>query len=63
MNSILSVKIYWMDFFCEFSDARQRLEIWTLYLVLILMYMDGIEQSVNEVWHSFWLVKLKTTFG
>jgi hypothetical protein len=49
-----------MDLYCEIHDGRQGLEMWRLYLVVILMYTDGFELPVTEVQQSFYLINKGT---
>jgi hypothetical protein len=37
-----------MDLNCEFLDRRQGLDVRQLYIVIILMYMDGFEMPITE---------------
>jgi hypothetical protein len=43
-----SVKVSWMDLFCEFYDGRKGLAVCAVQWVVILMYADGFEPSVTE---------------
>ena len=43
-----SVKVSWMDLYCEFYGGRQGLEMWPLHIVVILRYKDGVELPVTE---------------
>jgi len=43
-----SVKISWMDLFCEFYHRWRGLEMRPLNFVVILTYMDGFELPVPD---------------
>jgi hypothetical protein len=53
MAILPSVKISWMDLFCEFYDGRWRLEMCAPHWVVILMYTDGFEPTVTEASNCF----------
>jgi len=42
-----SVKVSWMDPYCEFYGDRQGLEMWPKHVDVTLMYMDGVEVPVT----------------
>lgn len=43
MTFRLSVKVSWIDAYCEFDGGQQALEMWPQHVDVILMYTDGVE--------------------
>jgi len=43
-----TMKVSWMDLYCEFHDGPQGLEMCPLHLVVIPMYTDGFEPPVTD---------------
>jgi hypothetical protein len=48
MTFHLSVKVSWMNLYCEFYDGWQGIKMCVLHLVTILTYTDGFELPITE---------------